>query len=68
MVTGIRIYVEGGGNARATRSRFREGFHGFLEKMAHASDLLARISALKAQDRAPHCKRLFETIRAKLAS
>jgi hypothetical protein len=30
MVTAVRIYVEGGGNTRATRSRLREGFHGFF--------------------------------------
>jgi ATP-dependent Lon protease len=30
MVAAVRIYVEGGGNTRATRSRLREGFYGFF--------------------------------------
>jgi hypothetical protein len=39
---------------------------GVYAKLAHASDLLARVDALKSQDRAPHCKRLFDTIRDKI--
>jgi hypothetical protein len=30
MVTGIRVYVEGGGNNHASRRRMRSGFSGFL--------------------------------------
>jgi hypothetical protein len=41
---------------------------GVYAKIAHASDLLARVDALKSQDRAPHCKRLFDTVRTKIRS
>jgi hypothetical protein len=37
-------------------------------KIAHASDLLARVDVCKSQARAPHCKRLFDTLRTKLES
>lgn len=33
MVKSIRIYVEGGGNTKSTRSKLREGFHGFLKTL-----------------------------------
>jgi hypothetical protein len=48
----------------ATR-RTRKGRYA---KIAHAADLLARISPVKVQERAPHCKRLFDTVRAKISS
>jgi hypothetical protein len=52
----------------ALEAATRKTQKGTYAKIAHASDLLARISALKAQDRAPHCKRLFDSVRTKIAS
>ena len=33
MVNGIRVYVEGGGNGKDAKSRFREGFSIFLKSL-----------------------------------
>jgi hypothetical protein len=52
----------------ALESATRKTQKGVYAKIAHASDLLARVDALKSQDRAPHCKRLFDTVRTKIVS
>lgn len=52
----------------ALEAATRKTQKGAYAKIAHASDLLARIDVMKAQDRAPYCKRLFDTVRAKIAS
>ena len=52
----------------ALEAATRKTQKGEYAKVAHASDLLARVDARKSQARAPHCKRLFDTVRAKIES
>jgi len=49
---------------RATRGTSKGEYH----KTRHAFDLLARIDPEKVRSRAPHCRRLFDTIHGYLAS
>lgn len=52
------------GLSRATRRTQKREYH----KTRHAFDILARLDPDKVRRRAPHCDRLFETIRGYLAS
>lgn len=46
----------------ALESATRHTQKGRYHKIKHASELLKRVSAQKAQNRCPHCKRFFETV------
>jgi hypothetical protein len=52
----------------ALDSATRKTQKGVYAKIAHASDLLARVDVIKSQNRAAHCKRFFDTVRSKIVS
>ena len=51
-MSGVAIYMEGGGKGKESRSALRRGMDGFLR----------RIDAERVQKRCPHCLRLFDVV------
>lgn len=63
------LYVEGGGDGRSLRARFREGWSAFLTSKRYSKgrvsfELLARIDPGLVEQACPHARALLDRLRA----